>query len=158
MIHLKCHSKPLAKTMHSILPNCFKLLAVIYSYSLASYSFPTPMLNKICSVSQVTGALWDPKENLSERRTLDARDGPGYRRLQTQTQGTKNALSGRYREDVRWQVNEARWCGVMGREGGLGHTIYHNAYIRKKQPTILCLPAPCDALRSKQGHTWICVQ
>lgn len=41
---------------------------------------------------------------------------------------------------------------------GLGHTIPQCLYTKKKQqPTILCLPASCDVLRSKRGHTWISV-
>lgn len=109
--------------------------------------------NLFVLIHRKAGALWDPKENPSEPRTLDARDGPGYRRLQTQTQGTKNALSGRYREDVRRQVNETRgqpvvWCG------GKGFRTHHTTMpiYDKKQITILCLPASCDVLRSKQWH------
>ncbi len=78
----------------------------------------------------------------------------------------RKELKTHYQDDIermyggKWmKPGGVMWCdGEEGREGGLGHTIYHNAYIRKKQPTIPCLPAPCDALRSKRGHSWICVQ
>ncbi len=78
----------------------------------------------------------------------------------------RKELKTHYQDDIermyggKWmKPGDVVWCdGEEGREGGLGHTIYHNAYIRKKQPTIPCLPAPCDALRSKRGHSWICVQ
>ncbi len=36
----------------------------------------------------------------------------------------------------KWmKPGDVMWCdGEEGREGGLGHTIYHNAYIRKNNP------------------------
>lgn len=64
-----------------------------------------------------TRALRDPQENPAVCRALDARDGSGHRRLQTEAQGAENTLPGRHREDVRRQIAHV--------PRGLGHFDMH---------------------------------
>ena len=51
-----------------------------------------------------TGAIWNSQEGPTECWTLDARDGLGHRRIQTETQRAQNTLPRGHWEDVWWKI------------------------------------------------------